>query len=224
MRQRLNVVMQSAGAELGQRRMLVVGIVGGIGSGKSAVANWVASRSGMIVIEADKLGHEAIKAETVRDALRLRFGPTIFGEDGFIVRSALAKQVFGDHQDQKLARVDLEKIVHPEIKRQISHSIAIASEEGAEAVLLDAAVLLEAGWRSMCDLVVFVDTPDSVRLERVRQNRGWTKEELDRREASQWSLSEKRRESDLIVANDRNLEYAGRQLLESLQHLGWLKR
>jgi dephospho-CoA kinase len=224
MRQRLNVVMQSAGAELGQRRILVVGIVGGIGSGKSAVANWVASRSGMIVIEADKLGHEAIKAEPVRDALRLRFGPTIFGEDGFIVRSALAKQVFGDHQDQKLARVDLEKIVHPEIKRQISHSIAIASEEGAEAVLLDAAVLLEAGWRSMCDLVVFVDTPDSVRLERVRQNRGWTKEELDRREASQWSLPEKRRESDLIVANDRNLEYAGRQLLESLQHLGWLKR
>jgi dephospho-CoA kinase len=220
----LNVVMQSAGAELGQRRMLVVGIVGGIGSGKSAVANWVASRSGMIVIEADKLGHEAIKAETVRDALRLRFGPTIFGEDGFIVRSALAKQVFGDHQDQKLARVDLEKIVHPEIERQIRHSIAIASEEGAEAVLLDAAVLLEAGWRSMCDLVVFVDTPDSVRLERVRQNRGWTKEELDRREARQWSLSEKRRESDLIVANDRNLEYAGRQLLESLQHLGWLKR
>ncbi len=201
----------------------MVGIVGGIGSGKSAVANWVASRANVPVLDADQLGHEALKSVAVRDALRLRFGPSIFGEDGFIVRSALAKEVFGDQPDKKLARHDLEAIVHPEISRQIQYAIDSASAHGAELVLLDAAILLEAGWRSKCDLVVFIDTPDAVRLERVRVNRGWTQDELARREASQWSLQNKRRESDLIVTNDRDLEYAGRQLQELLQQRGWLK-
>ena len=195
----------------------VIGVVGGIGSGKSAVANWVAAHANVSVIDADKLGHDALKSAIVKGSLRHRFGPGIFGADGFIDRSALARQVFGDHPDQLAARHDLEHIVHPEIGRRISDEISLATTNGRVAVLLDAAVLLEAGWRQLCDLVVFVDTPDAIRLSRVQQNRNWTEDELQRREASQWSLDKKRQAADAVVINDRDLAYAGSQLLGMLR-------
>ena len=205
-----------------QRRIPVVGIVGGIGSGKSAVANWVAGHSRVLVIDADTLGHEALGAPAVKDALVRRFGQEIVSHEGAIIRSALAKQVFGGNPEQILARGDLERIVHPEIGQRIAESVSHAEAAGFQAVLLDAAVLLEAGWRPLCDLVIFVDTPDATRLARVRENRSWTADELHRRESSQWSLTKKRREADLIVNNDRDLEWAGKQVLESLQQRGWV--
>ena len=68
--------------------------------------------------------------------------------------------------------------------------------------------------------MVFVDTPDAIRSLRVQKNRNWTEDELRRREASQWSLDRKRQESDFVITNDRDLEYAGRQLLEILRVRG----
>ena len=202
------------------KRIPVIGIVGGIGSGKSAVANWVKAHTDVLVIDADKLGHDALKSAAVKDALLHLFGRDIFGADGFINRSFLAKRVFGNSQEQLAARHDLEKTVHPEIGRRISEEVSLAMTNGRVAVLLDAAVLLEAGWRRLCDLVVFVDTPDAIRSLRVQKNRNWTEDELRRREASQWSLDRKRQESDFVITNDRDLEYAGRQLLEILRVRG----
>jgi dephospho-CoA kinase len=201
----------------------MIGVVGGIGSGKSAVANWVAAHANVSVIDADKLGHDALKSAIVKEALLQRFGFGIFGADGFINRTALAKQVFGDSPEQLAARQDLERIVHPEIGRRISEEVALATTKGRIAVLLDAAILLEAGWRQLCDLVVFVDTPDVIRLSRVQQNRNWTEDELRRREASQFSLDRKRLEADFVITNDRDLEYAGRQVLELLRAKGIVK-
>ncbi|MEI8018846.1 MAG: dephospho-CoA kinase, partial [Schlesneria sp.] len=166
----------------------VIGVVGGIGSGKSAVANWVAAHANVAVIDADKLGHDALKSATVKDALFHRFGSVIFGAGGFIDRSVVAKLIFGNSPEQRAARHDLEQIVHPEIGRRITEDVFLATNNGRAAVLLDAAILLEAGWRQLCDLVVFVDSPDEIRLSRVEKNRNWTGDELRRREASQWSL------------------------------------
>ena len=203
-----------------RRRIPIIGIVGGIGSGKSAVTNWVAARSRVAVINADALGHDALNTDSVIDALTSRFGNQILGSDGTIVRSRLAELIFGMDPDHLIARRDLEDIVHPEISRRIMDAVETAAVQGQDAVLLDAAILLEAGWRTKCDLVVYIDSPDAERLNRVRENRGWTLEELNRREGSQWSLTDKRRESDFIVTNDRELEYAGRQLLNALQQVG----
>ena len=202
------------------RRLPIVGVVGGIGSGKSAVCNWVAQHARIPVLNADRMGHLALEATDVKRALCLRFGDAILGADGSIERSALAREVFGAEARHLDARHDLETILHPEIDRQVAEGIALATSQDQDAVLLDAAVLLEAGWRTKCDLVVFVDTPDAVRLNRVREARGWTENELRRRESSQWNLMEKRREADLIVMNDRDLDYAGTQLLELLQQRG----
>lgn len=202
------------------RRIPIVGIVGGIGSGKSAVANWVAEHARVSVLNADQLGHQALEAADVKKALCARFGDSILGADGKIERSAVAREVFGSDPCHVESRHDLEAIVHPEIDRQVAEGIALAASQGQDAVLLDAAILLESGWRNKCDLVVFIDTSDEVRLCRVRKARGWTENELRRRESSQWSLMEKRREADLIVVNDRDLDEAGKQLLQLLQQRG----
>ena len=207
-----------------QRRIPVVGIVGGIGSGKSAVANWVAERAKVTVLNADAMGHTALHAPTVKQALCQRFGESILGHDGEIVRARLAQQVFGNDVEHRVARSDLEQIVHPEIHRQIMAGVDAAATAQQAAVLLDAAILLEAGWRTRCDLVVYVDTPDEIRLARVGENRGWSEEELRRRESSQWPLMEKRRESDLIITNDRDLAFAGQQLLTALEERGIVQR
>jgi dephospho-CoA kinase len=203
-----------------RRRIPIIGIVGGIGSGKTAVANWVAEHANVTVLNADELGHAALQSDFVKKELCERFGSSILDTEGNIERMAIARQVFGADVAHLEARRDLERIVHPEIARRIAEGVEIAVNNQHEAVLLDAAILLEAGWRTKCDLVVFIDTPDAIRLDRVKQSRNWSAEELKRREQSQWTLMEKRRESDLIVSNDGEVERAGQKLLEALTQRG----
>jgi len=88
-----------------------------------------------------------------------------------------------------------------------------------EAVVLDAAVLLEAGWDDMCDAIVFVETPHEQRLERVAENRGWTQEMLAAREASQYSLDVKRNASHFVVQNSGTVPEAGRCLNQIIEQI-----
>jgi dephospho-CoA kinase len=198
----------------------VVGIIGGIGSGKSAIARWVAEHAKVEVLDADEMGHQALEAPEVKNALCIRFGDAILGADGKIARSALAREVFGPESHHRQARQDLERIMHPEIGRRIENGIATAVAQSRDVVLLDAAVLMEAGWRPKVDMVVFVDTPEADRLARVRDGRGWTENEYRKREASQWSLADKRKESDFIIPNDCSIESSGQQLLDLLRTRG----
>ena len=207
---------------MSSNRIPVIGIVGGIGSGKSAVAAWVAEHACVSVIDADRLGHDALLDPSVKELLRQRFGSGILGTDGAVIRSELARMIFGVSSDCLAGRQDLQRIVHPEIERGVFKAVAAAAAARKKGVLLDAAILLETGWRNKCDLVVYIDTPDAVRLDRVRKTRGWSGDELRRRDASQWSLIEKRRESDLIITNDADIEAAGQQLLAAIQQRGWL--
>lgn len=206
-----------AGPLFRRAQIPVVGIVGGIGSGKSAVAGWVAAQANVRVIDADSLGHDALTADNVRQSLRQRFGDEIFDSQGNVVRSALARLVFGNTEATLLARRDLEQIVHPEIERRMAEQIECARQSGCESVLLDAAVLLEAGWEKHCDAVVFIDAPDEQRLARVQQRSGWAPSELKRREASQLSLVEKRKRSDALISNDSSVSDAGKELLDFLR-------
>lgn len=200
----------------------LIGIVGGIGSGKSSVARWVAEHAPVSVIDADALGHAALREDHVIRALSSTFGPEILGSDGQIIRSVLAAKVFGSSETQREGRRELERVVHPEIKKKIVEHVVEAAKHGQNAALLDAAILLETGWEDDCNLVIFVQTPNAIRLQRVQRNRGWTAEELERREASQWSLARKQSAADLTVVNDRELAHAGQQLLDALQKRGFL--
>lgn len=200
-----------------RKQPLVAGIIGGIGSGKSAVSRGLSQHFHVLTIDADRIGHEVLTFPAVKDRIRQTFGNEVF-DGAEINRTALARHVFGSqsHHQQSLTR--LEEIVHPEIRRQLQKQLEQIPED-IEVVILDAAVMLEAGWDDLCDTIVFVDTPFQIRLDRVQKSRGWTADELRRREASQISIEEKRSVSDFTVDNSRSLDDSVRQLAPFLRKL-----
>lgn len=210
-------VIRDEGVPVSQRKIRVVGVVGGIGSGKSSVARWVAEHADVRVIDADKLGHEALLSPHVKQALRQHFGDGIFDSMGNVDRRALSQRVFGETPRHHAERRALEQIVHPEILKRMGSLITDAEQSGREAVLLDAAVLLEAGWKNRCHFVVFIDVPEAIREQRVFQRSGWSRDELRRREASQLSLSEKQKQSDFTISNVGDVSVAGNELLNFLR-------
>lgn len=196
------------------RNVPVIGIVGGIGSGKSTVTKSLAERAGYVRLDGDAAGHAVLRDESVREALTNRFGTGILDEDGEIQRSKLAGEVFGPTPQHTNNRKFLESLTHPRIRENFLAQIDgwQQSPEPLQAILLDAAVLLESGWRDVCDGLVFVDVPDDLRWERIRDTRNWTKEEWHRRERNQMPLPEKRTAAGAVVSNAQPLQEAVEEL------------
>lgn len=183
-------------------RKPVIGIVGGIGAGKSAVAAAMARRGG-VVIDADKLGHAALERPEIKQALVARWGERVLKPDGAANRRAIAGIVF----DNPAERRALEELVYPFIRRRAVEEIERAQADAAvRFVVLDAAVMLEAGWNSVCDRVVYVDAPRDVRLARLAARSGWTPADVAAREAAQMALAEKQARADAVVVNDGSPE------------------
>jgi dephospho-CoA kinase len=175
----------------------VVGIIGGIGSGKTHVARLFVQRGGHL-IQADLLGHEALRQPPIKEAVVRRWGQDLIGPEGEIDRSRLAAVVFADAQERR----HLETLVFPWIERRIREEIARAEEDPrVRFVVLDAAILLETGWGRWCNLIVFVDAPREVRLARLAASRGWTEKEVEAREQAQLPLEVKRAQAHEIIQN-----------------------
>ena len=178
--------------------MLVIGLVGGIASGKSLVASAFVEL-GAALIDADKIGHQVLEEADVKAQILDLWGDSVF-ESGRVNRSALAQIVFDPSRGrQELPK--LEAITHPAIGRRIqSRIIALKSDVQPPAVVLDAPVMFKAGWHQVCDEIVFVDCPLAVRLERCRQ-RGWDETEFLERESQQLSVDEKRKLASVTIDN-----------------------
>ena len=195
----------------------VIALIGGVGSGKSALARWVSQHLNTVIVDGDVAGHRALEQPHVKELIRRRFGDEVFDLQERIRRDCLARLVFGQDEEHRLARHDLEQIVHPVIRGGLQKQVTTARSDAAvDVVLLDAAVLLEAGWNDICHAVVFVDTPIAQRQSRVA-GRGWTPADLERRESSQLPLTEKRAAADFVIDNSGSLDNAGRQLLDILK-------
>jgi dephospho-CoA kinase len=182
----------------------VIGLIGAIGAGKSLVASALAAR-GAKVLDADAIGHALLDQKPAREQVTRRFGPRVLdphpGEKGLprIDRRALGAIVFAD----RAALRDLEAILHPRMRQTFQRAIARTIRQGkAPAVVLDAAILLEAGWHDLCDRIVFVDAARDHRLARLSASRGWTSETLEAREQAQWPLDRKRGLADFVVSNE----------------------
>jgi dephospho-CoA kinase len=200
---------------MNMRAPLVLGLLGGIGSGKSAVAAEFARR-GARIIAADQFGHEALRQPAVRDAIVRRWGEGVLDAEGQIDRRKVAAIVFRDEAERRA----LEGIVHPYIRRRIEQEVARAREENARLIVLDAAVLLEAGWDNVCDRLVYVEAPRELRQARVTGKRGWTTKDWEDRELAQLTLTEKHARADHVISNSSTLEHLGRQVEELLRHWG----
>lgn len=179
---------------------IVVGLVGGIGAGKSAVAA-ILGRMGCLVVDADRDARTAIDRPDIRDQLVRWWGPSILNADGKVNRKAVAAIVFEDPSQ----RTRLEAVLHPIVKAFRGEVIERARSQGMRGVVIDAPLLFEAQSDKECDAVIFVDTPLERRLDHVR-GRGWDAAELERRERAQMPLSAKRAACQATVVNDGSLE------------------
>ena len=181
--------------------MRIIGITGGVASGKSLVAEQFA-RLGAAVLDADRIGHEVLQLPEVEAASRQRWGDVIFAPTpgGKFDRAKLARIVFAPGPEAQTERKYLEQLTHPEIARNIQQRAESIAAAGVPIAVVDAALLFEAGWDPMCEKVVFVDAPQTLRLARAKA-RGWSEHDFAAREGAQDSLDRKRARADVIIDN-----------------------
>lgn len=177
----------------------VIGLTGPVASGKSAAAAEL-ERRGAGVLDLDRIGHQVLADPGVRAEVEAAFpelaGPA--GGEGADFRRRLAEIVFAD--PGRLAR--LERILHPRMCEAVKSAVEEARAAGwPPAVVIEGALLFEMGLDEICNEVVLVDAPREARLERARRSRGWSEEDVARREARQLPLEGKRLRADRVVDN-----------------------
>ena len=188
--------------------MIVIGLTGGIGTGKSEVTSFLAEL-GASVIDADVVGHEVYRKGTEgHSAVIDRFGPGVVGAEGEINRAALGRLVFGD--PQALAR--LNSLVHPRIRKAVRERLSALRGAGAEVVVLEAAVLLEAGWEDMVDEVWVVEAPWEAVMSRLRPRFGGDEQAIAVRAGAQMTQEDRRRAADVTILNDGSMDRLRRRV------------
>ena len=181
--------------------MLLVGLTGGIGSGKTTVARMLEAR-GAVVFDADLLARDAIAAGTPgRERVLERFGPNVLAPGGDIDRDALAAVVFAD----PAARRDLEAIVHPEIRRLFAEG-AEAYEDTDTVVVFSAPLLVETGMHTAFEVLVVVSAPTETQVDRLLRGRGMSESVIRQRIDAQLPLEEKAAVADVLIDNEGTLE------------------
>lgn len=179
-------------------RKPIIGLAGGIGSGKSTVAAMLAEL-GAAVICSDQLSHQELNSPEVLATLMGWWGRDILRSDGSANRAAIRTRV----QAEPEARRRLEGLLHPRIavaRHRLTE--AAAADPNVRAVVWDSPLLFETGLDRECDAIVFVEAGREQRLARVTRERGWTPEELERFEQAQKPLDFKREHADYIVSNN----------------------
>jgi dephospho-CoA kinase len=181
--------------------MLLVGLTGGIGSGKSTVARMLEER-GAIVFDADALARAAVEQGTPgHDAVVERFGPNVLLPGGGLDREALASIVFAD----PAARRDLEAIVHPEVRRLFAEGCE--RYQGTDAVVVfGAPLLVETGMHTAFDVLIVVAAPVERQVERLMRDRGMAEGAIRARVDAQLPLQDKTAVADLVIDNDGTLD------------------
>ena len=158
---------------------------------------------GAAIVDTDELAHEVLCDPDVVATLRSWWGDSVIHDDGSVNRRKVADVVFGD----SAALTRLEGLLHPRILARCDELVArYKKSEATRAIVIDAPKLYEAGVDKRCDVVLFVDTSDAVRLDRVVRTRGWTEQELKRRDRRLAALDNKRTIADYVVENNSGID------------------
>ena len=185
--------------------MFVVGLTGGIGSGKTAASDYLASQ-GIVVVDADQVSRQVVEpGKPALKEIRHHFGDQVLHEDGTLNRPALREIVFADRQ----ARADLERITHPAIGKEIRRQLKAAR---SPYTVLVSPLLLETDQYSLVDRVLLVDVPEELQRTRTAERDGVPESQVDAIMQAQMSRDSRRQKADDIVVNDDTLEALHRQL------------
>jgi len=186
----------------------VIGILGGIGSGKSTVATQFA-KLGCAVIDADKIAREVLDNKDIINRISIEFGADVVSADGKIDRAKLAEKGFEDAEKVK----KLNSIVHPPVLKQCERLLAqYLKDLSVPAVALDVPLLVETGWDGRCDILVFVDCPQTVRFRRAAAQKHLWPAQIKKREKFQISLDKKRNIAQYNVKNNSDVSDLAEQV------------
>ena len=182
--------------------MRVIGLTGGIASGKSLVSEQLAER-GAVLIDADKVGHSAyLKGTPTFDEVVAAFGDDIVGADGEVDRKALGGKVFADPE----ARHKLESIVWPAIRSKVEEQLEALRAKGTGVAILEAAILIEADWVPLTDEVWLVTVSPETARQRLFERNGLSAADAESRIRAQLTNEKRRTYADVEIENDGTLE------------------
>ena len=189
--------------------MLVVGLTGGIASGKSVVSRYL-HELGAHIIDADQIAREIVypHSPALQEIIR-HFGKDLVNEDGSLKRKELGRMIFRDPEKRNI----LNRIMHPRIDAQITLELEqCRSQKDLPLIVIDAALLLETGLARLVDEIWLVDVPEELQIKRLRERDGLTEEEARRRLQAQMPLAEKRKYADRIIDNSGQIEETRKQI------------
>jgi dephospho-CoA kinase len=192
----------------------IIGIMGGIGSGKSTVAAEFA-KLGCKIIDADKIAHNLLEEKEVREQVTALLGSAVLDSHGKIDRSKAADIVFRD--SEKLSR--LNDIIHPNVMKKTEELIEKYNHENdCNAIVLDMPLLVEVGWEKRCDRLIFVDCDEKTRENRLK-NKNFQKNHIKNRENFQISLDKKKNMADNTINNNSDFSTLVRQIAEIFSNI-----
>ena len=193
--------------------MKVIGITGGIGAGKSAVLEILSEVDGSFTLEADKAAHSLMEpGNIVYEKIIDFFGRDILDEELRIDRSRLGKIVLGDEGNLMV----LNSIVHPAVKEYIKGDISVKREDGLRYYFIEAALLIQDGYRAICDEIWFISADRDIRIDRLIQNRGYSREKAESFLKNQPDDSFFLENSDVVIDNSGTKEELKSRIFFSL--------
>ena len=200
--------------------MKIIGVTGGVGSGKTELLHYIEKNYRCRILLADEASHEVMqKGGRIYEPLVALLGSSVLDSSGEINRKEMAARIFS--HEELLGRVNA--LIHPAVREFILEAVAEEREKAAagadDAVdyfFLEAALLIECGYRSVVDEMWYIDCDLAVRRERLKKSRGYSDEKIDSILSSQLTEAEFRSGSDVIIDNSGNLEDAYRQIREAL--------
>ncbi|GEN47640.1 dephospho-CoA kinase [Ligilactobacillus pobuzihii] len=186
----------------------VLGLTGGIASGKSTVSNYLYEQ-GAVVIDADIVSRQVVRPEAKGLlALVSEFGKQIQNEDGTLNRAALGEIIFNDQKKRDVVN----GLLHPLIKEEMLNQVKFAEEKGVDLVVLDIPLLFESKCEQYCDAVLVVDVSPETQKGRLMRRNDFTQKEAQARIDSQMDPAERKKRADFVVNNDASEEQTYQQV------------
>ena len=199
-----------------QNNMKIIGITGGVGAGKSTVLDYLREQFQAYVIQADQVGHQVMEpGEICYSQVIALFGEHILKKDKTIDRKAVSDVVFGN--EEKLKK--LNGIIHPAVRQSILEEIQLQKEKKTAIVVVEAALLLEEHYEKFCDKVWYVHTDREIRISRLMENRGYSREKSESIISSQAPDEYFAKHADYIIRNNGDIKDTWLQVEEGIRLL-----